>query len=311
MLLKKNWLPITVFIVVLAGVGLYFLQTRPPKDPIAIIKPVDVEKPPPPGETAESGHWHGDEWHAEPHDAPLADGFASEAAKTGAARSAVAGSPVAWSNPLMPDEIPEPLQMPPEWVNWHYMEAYENSASRAEYEQHLEAIARAVILDYNPKRSLENVWDKFIEAEKQFRSHSPYYEQNSNIPSPGGYRADWLYQQVWNFPELFDEIILSDNVDEKWVNVFHTEMGFLEPDWNLFYLHDGREFRTQDKYRYEFVAEYDSEREYYKKSYTIALGDKNAKTLTIDLDTISDAELKRIQGWNYNTNPYTGKPISR
>ena len=32
-----------------------------------------------------------------------------------------AWSPVAWSNPLMPDEIPEPLKMPPDWVNWDYM----------------------------------------------------------------------------------------------------------------------------------------------------------------------------------------------
>lgn len=28
----------------------------------------DIEKPPPPGETTQSGHWHGDKWHAtEPH----------------------------------------------------------------------------------------------------------------------------------------------------------------------------------------------------------------------------------------------------
>ena len=81
MFLKKNWLPITVFIVALAGVYLYYLQTRPPKAPISIYKatPVEVEKPtveapapkpPPPGETLESGHWHGDEWHTDPHKTP-------------------------------------------------------------------------------------------------------------------------------------------------------------------------------------------------------------------------------------------------
>ena len=76
MFLKKNWLPLTVFVVVIAGVCLYYLQTRPPKDPIIIHKAVEVErevppKPPPPGETAESGHWQGDVWHAEPHDAHM------------------------------------------------------------------------------------------------------------------------------------------------------------------------------------------------------------------------------------------------
>ena len=81
MFLKKNWLPLTVFIIALAGVCLYYLQTRPPKDPIIIYKttPVEVEKPtaeapvpksPPPGETHESGHWHGDEWHSELHETP-------------------------------------------------------------------------------------------------------------------------------------------------------------------------------------------------------------------------------------------------
>lgn len=73
MFLRKNWLPLSVFLIAIIGVGLYLLQTRPPKDPIISYKPVEVEtkpKPPPPGETFESGHWHGDEWHTGSHDAP-------------------------------------------------------------------------------------------------------------------------------------------------------------------------------------------------------------------------------------------------
>lgn len=38
-------------------------QQQPPKTDSQPATP----KPPPPGETAESGHWHGDVWHAEPH----------------------------------------------------------------------------------------------------------------------------------------------------------------------------------------------------------------------------------------------------
>ena len=73
MFLRKNWLPIAVFLLAIIGVGLYYLQTQSPKDPIIIYKPVEVEtkpKPPPPGETYETGHWHGDEWHTGSHDAP-------------------------------------------------------------------------------------------------------------------------------------------------------------------------------------------------------------------------------------------------
>lgn len=73
MFLRKNWLPITVFIVAIVAVGLYLLTTQQtPKDPTTIIKPVEVgkqPKPPPPGETFETGHWHGDEWHKGSHDA--------------------------------------------------------------------------------------------------------------------------------------------------------------------------------------------------------------------------------------------------
>ena len=76
MFLRKNWLPISVFIVAIVCVGLYLLTTQTPKAPLKIYKPVEVAqeatpKPPPLGETYETGHWHGDEWHAEPHDTPL------------------------------------------------------------------------------------------------------------------------------------------------------------------------------------------------------------------------------------------------
>lgn len=44
-------------------------------------------KPPPPGETHESGHWHGDQWHAEPHEteAPVVSSPVSDTAAVPAA----------------------------------------------------------------------------------------------------------------------------------------------------------------------------------------------------------------------------------
>ena len=72
MFFRKYWIPFSVFIVAISAVGLYYLQTRPPKEPIVIIKPVDIEQPketaPPVGDTSQGGHWHGDEWHADPHE---------------------------------------------------------------------------------------------------------------------------------------------------------------------------------------------------------------------------------------------------
>ena len=68
---RKYWIGLTVFLVVIVGISLYYLQTRPrpPKDPILIIKPVEplpksevaevVE-----GDTSQGGHRHADgTWH--------------------------------------------------------------------------------------------------------------------------------------------------------------------------------------------------------------------------------------------------------
>ena len=61
MFLRKYWLPMSVFIVMIVGVGLYYLQTRPPKPPIIIYKTTEVETPKakaPVAETPQGGHFH-------------------------------------------------------------------------------------------------------------------------------------------------------------------------------------------------------------------------------------------------------------
>ncbi|MDE0400324.1 MAG: hypothetical protein OXL96_21220 [Candidatus Poribacteria bacterium] len=75
MFLRKYWLPISVFIVAIAGIGLYLLATQPPKDPIVIYKPVEPlpksKAKAPVGETSQGGHVHADgTWHEGPHDTP-------------------------------------------------------------------------------------------------------------------------------------------------------------------------------------------------------------------------------------------------
>ena len=91
MFLRKYWVPIMVFIVVIAGICLYMLTTQPPKAPITIIKPVEIEKPtaeetPKVGDTSDGGHFHSDgTFHAQPHDpttAPTAQNTAPPGAAT-------------------------------------------------------------------------------------------------------------------------------------------------------------------------------------------------------------------------------------
>ena len=75
MFIRKNWLPLSVFLIAIVMVGLYVLQTRSPeKVPIKIYKTTEVEKPTQPqapvGDTSQGGHFHADgTWHEGPHDA--------------------------------------------------------------------------------------------------------------------------------------------------------------------------------------------------------------------------------------------------
>ena len=76
MFIRKNWLPLSVFLIAIIMVGLYVLQTRSPeKAPIKIYKTTEVEKPTQPqapvGDTSQGGHFHADgTWHEGPHEVP-------------------------------------------------------------------------------------------------------------------------------------------------------------------------------------------------------------------------------------------------
>ncbi|MCY3549178.1 MAG: hypothetical protein OXH39_01870 [Candidatus Poribacteria bacterium] len=134
MFIRKYWLPLTVFVLIaLMGCGLFYGRKAAKQEPIRIDKGVEVEKqpkPPPPGETAESGHWHGDVWHAEPHSAHAPaevsqppEVSAVEAPPTPAESTSILPKPQLLadfvnptsksSNPLFADGVPEHLQCPP------------------------------------------------------------------------------------------------------------------------------------------------------------------------------------------------------
>ena len=74
MLRKRVWIPIVSVFVIAMGCGLFYGRKVANQEPVKVYKPVEVSekpatpKPPPPGETYETGHWHGDEWHSEPHE---------------------------------------------------------------------------------------------------------------------------------------------------------------------------------------------------------------------------------------------------
>ncbi len=77
MFIRKNWIPLSVLLISIVAVGLYFLRTDVPDEPILIVKPVEFEKPTAKshvGETSQGGHFHKDgTWHGETHDELTSD----------------------------------------------------------------------------------------------------------------------------------------------------------------------------------------------------------------------------------------------
>ena len=254
------------------------------------------------------GHFHADgTWHAQPHGARQIEMSVSDENAM-----PVAWSPVAWSNPLMPDVIPEHLKMPLHWVNWDYMTLVEEKdpGAYAELEQRLRTLAETIIENYNPKRPIGEVWPALIEAEKKYHANSKHSKKYP-LPVLGGFRADWYYQEIWNFPEVY-KLILSEEPSTQWMDVYHIEMGKLDPNFNLFRLHDGRDFRVHPDNHYKFYTNYNENTGDYSNIYSFSLANSNtAETIHVYPDIMSDAELEQLQGWNYNFNPYTRNPISR
>ncbi|MYB93934.1 hypothetical protein F4054_12420 [Candidatus Poribacteria bacterium] len=77
MFIRKNWLPLSVLLVAIVGIGLYMLATQPPPEPMKIYKTVEPKKPTqqptttqaPVGETSQEGHFHADgTFHAQQHE---------------------------------------------------------------------------------------------------------------------------------------------------------------------------------------------------------------------------------------------------
>ena len=191
--------------------------------------------------------------------------------------------------------VPEHLLCPEKWIG-----VYIDDVEYSEVEEHVQAVAREIAAYHNPNRPLAEVWASFIEDETLLWDAS---KDAGKIQSIGSNRIDGMYEQMRKYPEIF-ELILQEGPDGRWVNVYHVEMGILEPDWNVITLPDGREFRVRDGYQYQIYTNDSS-----ALPLSICLSDFSTAQLIVieNLDQTSDAELERLGGWNYNHNPYTNQ----
>ena len=314
MFLRKYWLPLSVFLVAIAGVGLYLLATQPPKDPIVIYKTVKpLEKSTaevPKGDTSQGGHWKpGDQWHAEPHETeklPLVD--ALDKHNPVAAPQGIGYPPLPPSS--VPDDIPEHLKFPDEWKLPYYGSYSGPSPFSIEESERLVSILREIIRDYNPHRPIGDIWHQFIEYEKMYRAYAEVDLNRTPVGSFSANRADWHYEQAWAFPEITEVFLGEATRDEKEM-LFQARliaMGEDSPNWNEHILHDGRAFylRYDTRYKFKWTTPEGVER---TRGFSRA-GNPNPPVVVIYPDETSDEELERLGWWNFHINPYTLQPVN-
>ena len=319
---KNTWIPILIVLLVVMGCGLFYSKRVANQEPVKIHhpvtgEPVEASKPPPPGQTAESGHWHGDEWHADEHDAhvpaeaqqppPIKQSAAEDTPDTPQTQPQLPADFVnptsTSSNPLFADGVPEHLQCPPELIGVYSREI------DAETSDGLKRIGIEILEKWNPNRPLTEVYPAFIEAERWYHDNAD--PQRSGLGWGAG-QLDWQCQLALDFPEIG---VLAMEDPERSTYVRMVELGEWDPDHNMFELADGsgRTFRTDTDKKYVFTwgAFYRETEDGFESSdgfrHTSGPnnGDPNAEVIEINLDTVTDEELEELGGWNFNINPYT------
>ena len=192
--------------------------------------------------------------------------------------------------------VPEHLLCPEKWIGVHITTL--SDEERQELAEHWKKMMNEVNANYNLNRPVSELWDRFIELERQYQAQ---VEQDNKFGRgiAGGSIA-LQYEQYYNFPEV---VRLSEDEPDRFFNTFMVEKGAFDPDWNLYELPDGREFRAGDGYLYEFRYRSGNASRTRKFGHS----GRDAQLVVIDLNETSDEELERLGGWNYNYNPYTPK----
>lgn len=203
------------------------------------------------------------------------------------------------SNPYFADGVPKHLQCPPDLIGKYHHEV--PAVSAADSAAKMQSICLEVMEKYNPNRPIADIWDQFIAAEKFYRDNSPV-EGRKLTTSQG--RGDWTVQFFLDFPEIVKVAIDDSNLFN---GVWMVELGMSDPNWNLYELPDGREFRTRTGFRYEFTFMENPDNP-SSPITTLGFSHSNpatAKLIEVNLYETSDEELEQLSGWNFNINPYT------
>ena len=195
--------------------------------------------------------------------------------------------------------VPEHLLCPEKFIGVHLTDL--SDAEKQELAEHWLKMMNEVNANYNLNRPVSELWDDFMALELQYQAKAEQADKYGRGIAGGDIALQ--YEQYYKFPEV---VRLSEDEPDRFFNTFMVEKGAFEPDWNVWELPDGREFRAGDGYLYEFhYSEGNASR-----TRRFGHSGRDAPVKVIDLNETSDEELERLGGWNYNYNPYTGGSIN-
>ena len=173
MFIRKYWLPLSVLVVLICAVGLYYLQTQPPKEPIVMIKPVEPlpksEVKDPVGDTSQGGHFHADgTWHDEPHEGEVQPSAEVSPPQPQTQQQQQDGPLVISQTPPIPDtSVIEKLNVPSyESLQVHYKALSEwrkkHDEASAEWTASIENVLQVL-----PEEGLAEYLENLSDAERQ------------------------------------------------------------------------------------------------------------------------------------------------
>ena len=298
---KMIWGLVTLIILII-GAAVVFLMVQPDPEPTVKYKDIepDISKPP-----------------NEPGKVPVAQDVEHDPSFK-EEKEVVILLPLPRSS--VPDDIPEHLRLPPEWVDGSYSgledPKSEHFQGTVEDVQRFMDILKEIIRDYNPQRPLSEIWPQYIANEKMYRAVAEETLGYTPLSAFAFNRIDWMYEQTWAFPEVVDVLMFGEEPppgeEYKPSTTLRIEMGELEPEWNFIHLKDGRPFFVKGQTRYHFTYQgLTAEGLPWNNTTTFSRADIHnpERTVTIDVANTSDEELKRLGGWDYSINPLTLQPI--
>lgn len=199
--------------------------------------------------------------------------------------------------------VPDHLLIPNKWLDLHVEDF--DPQEWTEFGEHGRRIIEEVLANHNLNRPIGDIWDAYINMQRVRKAEDEAAGKNWLSGGSIGHQ----FSMVYNFPEIVQLELSSGIEGERFHDMYMVDMGVFDPDWNLHRLPDGRPFRTESGYLYEFHLSAVDKEDIATNSRTFRVGHSgpNAQLVVVDLSETSDAELERLGGWNYNYHLYKGE----